>query len=220
MSDRARALGALRGRGALVVGRIAPPPGAVAYAEAMQATEPPPPLFARPVPPELVVVTVHGLPVPQGSMTGFVPTRQDGSPVRVQGGRILVNIVPDNAARLRPWRRQIRQQAQRVMAGRQPLTGPLLLAVTFTMPKPSAAPKRRRTWPDTRPDLDKLLRALLDGLDEGGVYGDDCQVVAFDFLGECFPGEPSTDNPAEHPLPEPGVHATIRRLAWAPGEAS
>ncbi|MGQ0796931.1 MAG: RusA family crossover junction endodeoxyribonuclease, partial [Methanobacteriota archaeon] len=42
--------------------------------------------------------------------------------------------------------------------------------------KPKSAPKRRRVWPDKRPDLDKQSRAVLDGL-TNIFFADDCQVV-------------------------------------------
>lgn len=63
---------------------------------------------------------------------------------------------------------------------------PIGLELTFFMPRPLAhhvAGDRDRplradapTWPTTRPDVDKLTRAVLDGL-KGVVYGDDGQVA-------------------------------------------
>jgi crossover junction endodeoxyribonuclease RusA len=46
----------------------------------------------------------------------------------------------------------------------------------FGLPKPKSAPKRRRVWPDKRPDLDKLIRAVLDALTQV-IFADDSQVV-------------------------------------------
>lgn len=109
------------------------------------------------------------------------------------------------------------------MAGRPPLAGPIIVLATFTMPKPTGAPKLRKTWPDVYPDGDKLERAFLDALTDGGVYKSDGQVVA-PLAVKCYPDERSTPLTGpyalewEHPLPEPGVHAVIARLAWVPGE--
>lgn len=41
---------------------------------------------------------------------------------------------------------------------------PLILDAVFTVPRPAGLPKSRIFYPDTRPDLDKLLRAAGDGL--------------------------------------------------------
>jgi Holliday junction resolvase RusA-like endonuclease len=46
-------------------------------------------------------------------------------------------------------------------------------------------------WPAVRPDSDKLLRAVLDGLTEAGVWRDDGQVVQGTFIKRyCLDGEP------------------------------
>src|SRR5688500_18451761 len=66
-----------------------------------------------------------------------------------------------NAATLKPWRESIAGAAHNaVVAVRRaglhrdfPLTGPVGLHLHFTMPKPKSAPKTRRTFPATRPDL-------------------------------------------------------------------
>lgn len=107
-----------------------------------------------------VVVQVLGEPIPQGSMRA------------VARGRI----VSDNE-RLRPWRDTVAWHVRDAMAGREPLTGPLEVNATFVLPRPPSAPKRR--WaPEKKPDLDKLLRALLDAATTGGAWVDDAQVVA------------------------------------------
>ncbi len=54
--------------------------------------------------------------------------------------------------------------------------GPVGIDLHFGLPKPKSAPKKRRVWPDKRPDLDKLTRAVLDALTYV-VYADDSQVV-------------------------------------------
>lgn len=107
-----------------------------------------------------VVVHVLGEPIPQGSMRA------------VARGRI----VSDNA-RLKPWRATVAAFVHEAMAGRPPLVGPLEVRATFVLPRPKSAPRRR--WaPEKKPDLDKLLRALLDAATTGGAWVDDAQVVA------------------------------------------
>jgi crossover junction endodeoxyribonuclease RusA len=109
-----------------------------------------------------LTVTVLGEPIPQGSMRA------------VGRGRMI----SDNV-RLRPWRDTVAWHVrQECMAAglTEPLTGPLAVAVTFTLPRPKSAPKRR--WaPDRKPDGDKLERALFDAITAGGAWVDDAQVV-------------------------------------------
>lgn len=90
-----------------------------------------------------------------------------------------------NAADLRPWKATLAAGAVEAMAGRGPLAGALAVRVTFRLPRPrshyrtdgglrpSAPP-----WPDRRPDLDHLVRAL-DAL-TGSVWADDNQLVVID----------------------------------------
>ena len=61
----------------------------------------------------------------------------------------------------------------------QPLTDPVWVNATFTVKKPAGAPKRRRTYPTSQRtgDLDKLVRAVCDALQDAGVIVNDAQVV-------------------------------------------
>lgn len=109
-----------------------------------------------------LTVTVLGVPVPQGSMKSFGPRR----------------LVHSNDATLRPWRDTVAWHVREDMTseGVEQFEGPVELRATFTLPRPQSAPKRR--WaPDRKPDIDKLLRALLDGCTAGGAWVDDAQVV-------------------------------------------
>lgn len=97
---------------------------------------------------------VEGEPIPQGSMKAFV-----------RGRRAV--LVSDNP-RLKEWRATIAANAPALM-----LEGAVRLDVGFVMPKPKSV---KRLLPHVRPDLDKLIRALLDGL-TGKCFKDDSQVV-------------------------------------------
>jgi crossover junction endodeoxyribonuclease RusA len=61
------------------------------------------------------------------------------------------------------------------MAGRHI---PVSVAVVFTFVRPASV-SQKRTQMVVRPDLDKLIRAVLDAL-TGVLYEDDSQVVEFD----------------------------------------
>ena len=115
-----------------------------------------------------VTFTVYGIPVPQGSMKAFIP----------KGWKRAV-ITSDNM-RTKPWKTEV-TGAARDAIGRGPLVrpieGPVAIDIEFYLPRPKAAPKRI-TYPGKKPDLDKLVRAILDALTNAGVWKDDSQVVA------------------------------------------
>lgn len=126
---------------------------------------------------------VAGIPQPQGSKTGYV-----------RGGRAV--IVDKNPGALKPWRAEIARIAAATWVHTQPLDGPVRVYAAFVMPKPKSV---KRDYPHVRPDLDKLMRALMDGVtDAGCVWADDSQVVEIEtskIYGET-----------------PGVHVVISRV--------
>lgn len=121
----------------------------------------------------MISFTVHGIPVPQGSKR-VVPTRA--------GPRAIES----NEKKIRPWRATLAGAAAEAMAGRELLSGPVALKVEFVFPRPkghfgtgrnadtlkASAP----TYVQTKPDLDKLVRAIGDSL-SGIVVRDDSQIV-------------------------------------------
>lgn len=144
---------------------------------------------------ELRIVT-FGQPQPKGS------TRMVG---RTKNGvAILVNDCEGYAQ----WHANVKASGIECMNRNRmkPLDGPLLGRFVFTMRKPKNAPKKRRTWPDKKPDLDKLARAVCDALEDGGVLVNDSRIVEFSRLVKVFPAE---DPEA---LIQPGVVVTIRPL--------
>ncbi len=104
---------------------------------------------------------VRGIPKPQGSMRAFV----------VKGRPIITS----STKGLKAWRNLVALTAQ-AKAPQELIEGPLHIDLDFKLPKPKAEPKRKRTWPSRRPDLDKLIRAILDAL-TGIVFRDDSQVI-------------------------------------------
>lgn len=142
-----------------------------------------------------VRITVHGQPAPQGSK-------------RHVGNGVMI----EQSAKVKPWRQDVKNAAADAMHyGAVPLlAGPLGMTVVFTLPKPLSAPKRRRTWPCRRPDLDKLLRSTLDGL-TGEVFADDAQIVSLR-AAKAYPGE-FDSGPQSGTLDRPG--ATI--YVWEVG---
>lgn len=100
-----------------------------------------------------------------------IPAAQ-GSKRHVGGGRMV-----ESSRAVGPWREAVRAETQRAMNGRGPMTGPLCVDLAFWLARPRSAPKKV-IYPAKRPDLDKLVRSVLDGLTAGGAWQDDAQVVS------------------------------------------
>ncbi len=113
------------------------------------------------IPEQILYVFVRGIPVPQGSMKAFV----------VKGRPILTSTQKN----LKPWRNQVAMEASSIY--HNPVTDkPIAIVLEFKMPCPKSLPKTKWRLPAKRPDLDKLIRAILDSL-TGVVFKDDSQVV-------------------------------------------
>jgi Holliday junction resolvase RusA-like endonuclease len=135
----------------------------------------------------LLTFQALGKPEPQGSATAFVPTDKRGQPIRRPGGSIVVNVTSDNPA-LKKWRKAIAKCAASAWGDRPPIADEALrVECDFFLKRPEghwgtgrnahllkdSAPAK----PTTIPDVDKLLRAVLDGLTDV-VYRDDSLVTS------------------------------------------
>jgi crossover junction endodeoxyribonuclease RusA len=95
-------------------------------------------------------------------------------------------VVRDDNPDTKPWRATVAAAALEAMHGHPPLAGPLELHAVFVFARPAThwgtgrnagtlkASAPAYCW--TRPDLDKLLRAIGDAM-TGIVYRDDARVV-------------------------------------------
>ena len=127
---------------------------------------------------------VNGQPAPQGSKR------------HVGGGRMV-----EMSKAVGPWREAVRAEAQRVLLSQSrlgldaignlisiPEAGGLSVTVVFVLKRPKSHFRTGHNaglvresaphFPAGRPDVDKLARAVLDGLVAGGVMADDAQVVS------------------------------------------
>ena len=109
----------------------------------------------------------YGTPQPQGSAKAFV-----------RGNRAYITSANP---KMRPYRHTLTQVATEVLQ-RHNIPTPLCprpeaveVSVLWTLAKPKSTPKRV-VHPTKKPDVDKLLRAVLDSL-TGVAYEDDSQVV-------------------------------------------
>lgn len=159
-----------------------------------------------------LTVVVHGRPAPQGSK------KYAGHRRNAKSGRISAVLV-EQSKRVKPWRALVTAATHDAMTTGHtgnvpvhfpPLDGPLAAEIIFTVRKPASAPKRRRTWPNTRDsgDLDKLLRSTFDGIADAQAVVDDSRIIHVTAT-KTFPGE--------HPeaLPEPGAIIRLYALTGA-----
>lgn len=89
----------------------------------------------------------------------------------------------ESSKRLAPWRSTVALAAQAAHLERGLLEGPLVVTCRFVFPRPKshrrANGELRESAPwrhSSRPDVDKLVRAVLDGI-TGVVLADDAQVA-------------------------------------------
>lgn len=84
----------------------------------------------------------------------------------------------DTNKKLAGWRRTVALCAQQAMNRQraEPLTGPVLLAIEFAMPRTKAMRKDPPPPMTQRPDSTKLTRAIEDAL-TGIAYNDDSQIT-------------------------------------------
>jgi Holliday junction resolvase RusA-like endonuclease len=118
----------------------------------------------------VIEFTVYGIPAPKGSKSAF-PIRRKAT------GKMGAVVVEGKTDRQKDWARRVEEVVQGLASsGAELLDEPLALTVTFYLPKPASAPKRRATLPMRKPDLDKLLRALIDPM-TGVLVADDARFV-------------------------------------------
>lgn len=112
----------------------------------------------------MTTFTVLGTPKPQGSKRAFINPRTKRPVVVEQGG-----------AQLKDWRTDVQQAALAAHTG-DPFEGPVRVTLRFTLQRPKSHPKTKETWPTTRPDVDKLVRGVLDAITHV-CFNDDSQVT-------------------------------------------
>lgn len=142
-----------------------------------------------------MIIIVHGDPAPQGSKKFVGVAKSTGRGILVESSK-----------RVAPWRQDVVKAAREAMEGFTTFDGALVVKMVFTLPKPSSAPKRRRTWPNKKPDVSKLARSTEDALVTAGAIRDDSRIVEYSRLAKVFVGE---DQDA---LTSPGVLIEIHPL--------
>lgn len=113
--------------------------------------------------------TVYGRPQPQGSTRMF--------PIKTPVGNHMV--LTSANRKLKPWRQDVAQMAMIGLAEqtsmKQLASGPVHVSAEFYFAGPVKMPKGRKGM-TTKPDIDKLIRGILDAI-TGVLICDDSQVV-------------------------------------------
>lgn len=125
-----------------------------------------------------------------------------GAPVAKQSARFFRNpggfIQARQPAKVKKCEARVKAAAERAMEGRQPFDSAVTLRLCLNMQVPKSWSKKKRAeafrhliLPTTRPDLDNLCKAVLDGL-KGVVYRDDSQITDLTVTKRYAP-EPGVD---------------------------
>lgn len=128
---------------------------------------------------------IGALPAPQGSKKAQ-PIYRGRREARVFTGK--VHLQESAGAKLETWRNAVAFYARRARGPLRPLGGPVYVDAVFRLQRPLThfgtgrnahivKPTLRGASPTAVPDVDKLLRALLDALTSAQLYVDDAQVV-------------------------------------------
>lgn len=135
----------------------------------------------------MIKITVDGKPAPQGSKT-----------------RNAHGAIYESSKAVGPWRADVRNECSKVMraGGYAPLSGPVEVTMRFRLTRPKSHYGTGRNaftlkpgapaYPAGKPDGDKLQRAVLDALTQGGAYRDDAQVIHYD-VWKTYADRPGAD---------------------------
>jgi len=113
----------------------------------------------------MLEIHVPGQPIPQGSKTATV----------ISGRAVMF----DSNKKLKDWRKLVKDCTwHSLIQQRSPgfeADEPLVVFLEFYLERPKTV---KRLFPAVKPDLDKLIRAVFDGVTDGHAWHDDSQVIA------------------------------------------
>lgn len=109
---------------------------------------------------EMQTFWIKGTPTPQGSKKAFVINKR----------AVLVDASVDNKS----WRRTVTNHI-RADKNFKEIKGAVNVCLIFNMPKAQSNKKQQMTQ---KPDVDKLIRSVMDGMTDSGIIEDDSRVVS------------------------------------------
>ena len=109
---------------------------------------------------DMFTIFVNGNPTPQGSKKGFV----------INGRAILVDASDGNKA----WRKTVRDEIERDPKYKQ-YKGAVNVSLAFWLTRAKSNTKKQMIQ---KPDVDKLVRSVMDAITDSSIIEDDCRVVS------------------------------------------
>lgn len=106
-------------------------------------------------------IIVYGEAIPKGSTRAFV----------INGKAVTTNA----NKRTKDWQTLVSMAAQEKRPDK-PIAGAVDILINFYLPRPKSVSMKKRPLPTVKPDLDKLIRCILDSL-TGIYFKDDSQVT-------------------------------------------
>lgn len=127
---------------------------------------------------------------------GYIRFTVPGIPATQGSKRPLKNgIMIEANKRLPAWRTAVTDRAFAARYGKPTMTGAIALGVTFIFPRPKSHYRSNGQLKDNAPywvssigrnDLDKLLRAICDGITDAKVWRDDGQVAHLSEINKIY----------------------------------
>ena len=116
----------------------------------------------------MISFVVYGIPQPKGSVRAFI--------VKDKEKRKQKAVVTSGNKQLKSWSQLVSIVAQEHVPQEGLLLGPIEVVLMFYLLRPRTVSKHKRPLPTVKPDIDKLVRSVLDAL-KGRLYADDSQIV-------------------------------------------
>lgn len=86
------------------------------------------------------------------------------------------------------WESHVRETAQNAVIKDLPINNAIRAIIVFQLKKPK---KPKAVYPITKPDVDNLVKAVLDGMN-GVLYADDSQIIDLRVVKAYADGNPKT----------------------------
>ena len=108
----------------------------------------------------MIKFIVYGTAKSKGSYKGFT---RDGK------------MIPDNP-KSKDWQHLVAVSAQQYRPKSGPFDEAVQIIATFYFARPKSVSEAKRPYMTVKPDIDKILRAILDGM-SGIIYTDDARII-------------------------------------------
>ena len=115
----------------------------------------------------MISFTVYGNPIPQGSKQPF--TFKDKNT-----GKVRASLSDSSGKNLATWRNDVSVIAQQNRP-ENIFDDAVSVTLRFFFVRPKSISEKKRPYPNVKPDVDKITRAIFDAM-KGKIYTDDARV--------------------------------------------